>query len=178
MPSPTPPQAVLAAAKALARERFAAGHSYAMALHTHQRHPHVHLVVKVEGLDGRRLHIDKALLRGWRHDFARLLREQDIAANVTPRSVRGQTKRSTRDASYWAKNRRGSRALQREVASIVKDLVAHRILLSRSAPIASTVGASATRPGTSESSTYHTPASPSQLQRTVNVMVSLTIATE
>jgi hypothetical protein len=114
MPSPTPPEAVLAAAKAFAREKFAAGHSYAMALHTHQKHPHVHLVVKAEGLDGRRLHVDKALLRGWRQDFARLLREQDIAADATPRSVRGQTKRSTRDASYRAKNRRGSEVLRRE----------------------------------------------------------------
>jgi len=43
MPSPTPPQKVLAAAKTFAREKFALQHRYAMALHTHQQHPHVHL---------------------------------------------------------------------------------------------------------------------------------------
>lgn len=42
---------VLAAAKVFARERFGAKHRYAMVLHTHQRHPHVHLVVKAERED-------------------------------------------------------------------------------------------------------------------------------
>ena len=56
----------LAALKAFAREKFGAKHRYAMALHTHQQHPHVHLVVKAEGHDGRRLHIDKARLRAER----------------------------------------------------------------------------------------------------------------
>ncbi|PYS60556.1 MAG: hypothetical protein E6K39_02330 [Gammaproteobacteria bacterium] len=96
MPAPTPPKAVLAAAKAFAREKFGAKHRYAMALHTHHQHPHVHLVVKAEGHDGRRLHIDKAMLREWRQDFAQLMREQGIAANATPRSARGQTKRGAR----------------------------------------------------------------------------------
>jgi len=100
MPAPTPPAAVLAAAKAFAREKFGSKHRYAMALHTHQRHPHVHLVVKAEGIDGRRLHIDKAMLREWRQDFARMMREQGIAANATPRSVRGQTKRAAKDVFY------------------------------------------------------------------------------
>lgn len=45
-----------------------------------------------------RLHIDKAMLREWREDFARLMREQGIAANATSRSLRGQTKRASKDA--------------------------------------------------------------------------------
>lgn len=57
-----------------------------MVLHTDQKHPHVHLVVKAENELGRRLHIDKQLLRDWREDFARLMREQGIAANATPRA--------------------------------------------------------------------------------------------
>lgn len=66
MPSPTPPGKVLAAARVFAREKFGAQHRYALALHTHQKHPHVHLVVKAEREDGRgRLHIDKAMLREW-----------------------------------------------------------------------------------------------------------------
>jgi relaxase-like protein len=58
MPAPTPPDKVLAAARQFAREKFAQ-HRYAMVLHTDQKHPHVHLVVKAENELGRRLHIDK-----------------------------------------------------------------------------------------------------------------------
>jgi hypothetical protein len=122
MPAPTPPEKVLAAAKTFARENFGAKHRYAMALHTHQQHPHVHLVVKAEGIDGRRLHIDKAMLREWRQDFAQRMREQGIAANATPRVVRGQTKQAARDAVYRAKRRGNSNALRREVQSIAAEL--------------------------------------------------------
>ena len=59
MPAPTPPEKVLAAARKFAKEKFALQHRYAMALHTDQQHPHVHLVVKAESELGRRLHIDK-----------------------------------------------------------------------------------------------------------------------
>jgi len=122
MPAPTPPAAVLAAAKAFAREKFGAKHRYAMALHTHQRHPHVHLVVKAEGIDGRRLHIDKAMLREWRQDFARMMRAQGIAANATPRSVRGQTKRAAKDVFYRTQRRGHSYALREKLDGIVREL--------------------------------------------------------
>lgn len=122
MPAPTPPKAVLEAARAFAREKFGAQHHYAMTLHAHQKHPHVHLVVKAEGIDGRRLHVDKAMLRVWREDFARLMREQGIAANATPRYARGQTKRAARDSAYRARHRRGSRAIRERVAGIVGEL--------------------------------------------------------
>src|SRR5580692_12181315 len=62
MPAPTPPDKVLAAARKFARQKFAQ-HRYAMVLHTHQQHPHVHLVVKAEDEFGRRPHVDKQLLR-------------------------------------------------------------------------------------------------------------------
>ena len=52
----------------------------------------MHLVVKAENELGQRLHIDKQLLRDWREDFARLMREQGIAANATPRAIRGENK--------------------------------------------------------------------------------------
>jgi Relaxase/Mobilisation nuclease domain len=120
MPAPTPPEKVLAAAKTFAREEFGAKHRYAMALHTHQQHPHVHLVVKAEGIDGRRLHIDKAMLREWRQDFATMMREQGIAANATPRFVRGQTKRAAKDAFYRAPATGQSYALQEEI-DVVKE---------------------------------------------------------
>lgn len=127
MPAPTPPEAVLAAAKVFAREKFALKHRYAMALHTHQQHPHVHLVVKAEAEDGRgRLHIDKAMLREWREDFARMMRAQGIAANATSRAVRGQGKRSARAAIYRAKGRRNSYAMREAVQSIAAELTRTR----------------------------------------------------
>jgi hypothetical protein len=122
MPAPTPPEKVLAAAKTFAREKFGVKHRYAMALHTHQQHPHVHLVVKAEGEDGRRLHIDKALLREWRQDFARMMRDQGIAANATSRAVRGQSKEAAKDDAFRAKRRAGSYAMREQVESITREL--------------------------------------------------------
>jgi hypothetical protein len=123
MPSPTPPSKVLAAAKAFAREKFGATHRYAMVLHTHQQHPHVHLVVKAEREDGKgRLHIDKAMLRIWREDFAQEMRKQGIAANATPRSVRGQTKRASKDAFYRTRARGQSYALRERLDDVVRSL--------------------------------------------------------
>jgi hypothetical protein len=125
MPSPTPPGKVLAAAKVFAREKFGAQHRYAMVLHTHQHHPHVHLVVKAEREDGKgRLHINKAMLREWREDFARLMRDQGIAANATPRSVRGQTKRAAKDVFYRTQRRGKSYALREQLDVIVRELSA------------------------------------------------------
>jgi hypothetical protein len=114
MPSPTAPDKVLVAARVFAREKFGAKHRYAMVLHTHQQHPHVHLVVKAEREDGKgRLHINKATLREWRRDFAHEMRRQGIAANATPRSVRGETKRALKDVFYRTQAR-GQSYVQRE----------------------------------------------------------------
>ena len=88
MPSPTPPDKVLAAARVFAREKFAGQHRYAMVLHTDQQNPHVHLVVKAEEINGHGLYIDKPMLRAWREDFARAMRQQGIAANPTPLMTR------------------------------------------------------------------------------------------
>lgn len=122
MPKPTPADKVLAGAAAFAREKFWGGHRYVMALHTHQEHPHVHLVVKAEDDQGRRLHIDKALLREWRQDFAQLMRDQGIAANATPRVLRSQGRRVARDASFRAQRRASSHKLREQVVSVVKEL--------------------------------------------------------
>ena len=123
MPSPTPQDKVLTAARVFAREKFGAKHRYAMVLHTHQQHPHVHLVVKGEREDGKgRLHIDKAMLRDWRQDFAQEMRRQGIAANATPRSVRGQTKRAAKDSFYRTQARGQSYALREKLDDIVHAL--------------------------------------------------------
>jgi Relaxase/Mobilisation nuclease domain len=154
MPSPTPPEKVLAAAKTFAREKFGLKHRYAMALHTHQQHPHVHLVVKAEREDGRgRLHIDKAMLREWRQDFARMMRDQGIAANATARVVRGQSKRAVRDPVYRAKGRPSSTALREQIQSVatelsktgtIRDRAHSRLAETRKAVVAGWMGVAAT----------------------------------
>ena len=122
MPAPTPPEKVLAAARKFAKEKFALQHRYAMALHTDQQHPHVHLVVKAESELGRRLHIDKRLLREWREDFARMMREQGIEANATSRVVRGRNNSQNRDARYRAQQHGKSTALRQRVMAIAQEL--------------------------------------------------------
>jgi hypothetical protein len=122
MPRPTPPDKVLAAARVFAREHFGAKHQYAMALHTHQEHPHVHLVVKAEGRDGLRLHIDKAMLREWREHFAELMRAQGVPANATARVVRGRTKSRLKEASYQAMRRGRSDRLRARVHDVAREL--------------------------------------------------------
>lgn len=102
MPAGTPPEKVLEAARIFARENFALQYRYAMVLHTDQPHPHVHLVVKCEHEfePGRRLYIRKDTLRQWREQFAALMREQGVAANATPRQLRGQIRAPLKDPIY------------------------------------------------------------------------------
>ncbi len=92
MPKGTPSDKLAAAVRAFAVDRFALQHRYAMALHTHQGNPHVHLVVRAISEQGVRLNIRKATLRDWRQQFAAHLREQGIAANATERAVRGKSR--------------------------------------------------------------------------------------
>jgi hypothetical protein len=128
MPAPTPADKVLAAARKFARDKFSQ-HRYAMVLHTDQKHPHVHLVVKAENELGQRLHIDKQRLREWREDFARLMREQGIAANATPRAIRGENKRYPRDGIFKAQQYGTSTALNDRVVGIAQELSRSRKLV-------------------------------------------------
>ena len=121
MPSPTPPDKVLSAARQFARENFRQ-HRYAMVLHTHQQQPHVHLVVKAENEVGRRMHIDKPLLRDWREHFAQLMREQGIAANATPRAVRGENTRKRSEGVFKARRHGKSTAMRDRMIGIATEL--------------------------------------------------------
>jgi len=121
MPAPTPPDKVLAAARQFAGQKFAQ-HRYAMVLHTHQQHPHVHLVLKAENEFGRRLHIDKQLLRDWREDFARLMREQGIAANATPRAIRGVNKTKRREGIFKAQLYGKSTVMRERMIGVATEL--------------------------------------------------------
>lgn len=112
MPVGTPPEGLLRATRAFARETFGAKHRYAMVLHTDEPHPHVHMVVKAVSEQGVRLNIRKASLREWRREFARHLRAQGISANATDRAVRGTTRADLSDGMYRAMQRGASRRIQ------------------------------------------------------------------
>lgn len=112
MPPGTSPDKVLSAVQNLCREEFALKHRYAMALHTDDAHPHVHVVLKARSEQGQRLNISKSHLKEWRVKFAAHLRELGVAANATPRKFRDQTVRSTPRA-LWHLRVRGQSAAER-----------------------------------------------------------------
>jgi hypothetical protein len=122
MPKGTPPAKLLLASRAFAREQFALKHRYALALHTDQDHPHVHLVIKAVSEDGKRLNVRKATLREWRGLFAQHLRAHGIAANATERAVRGQTRSGVKDGIHRASLRGNSRYLRERVQRIAEEL--------------------------------------------------------
>jgi hypothetical protein len=105
MPPGTSPKAVLKAVKKLAANEWALRHRYALALHTDEKHPHVHVVLKAVSEQGDRLNIRKATLRAWRAQFAENLRELGVSANATERAVRGQSRTYRRDPIYRADQR-------------------------------------------------------------------------
>jgi hypothetical protein len=119
MPAKTDPAKLLGAVQAFACERFE-GHQYVMALHTHDtdpadyapEHPHVHLILRAEDMDGKRIHIRKSDLRTWREEFASQLRARGIEANATSRAERGRSYKSMSNAE-WHIQRRYDEALRR-----------------------------------------------------------------
>ena len=120
MPPGTDPGKVLIAVKNLCREEFGLKHRYAMALHTDEPHPHIHVLVKAMSEQGERLHIRKENLRRWRLEFARHLRALGVPANATQRYVRGETLPRKPDAIYRA-ILRGESTHMRERATLVAE---------------------------------------------------------
>lgn len=127
MPAGTPPKKVLAAVQDFAREEFGGKHRYAMALHTDEPHPHVHVVVKAVSEAGVRLNIRKPTLFRWRQEFARQLRAQGIAANATHRRVRGQTRAPKLDPIFRAAQRGESTHMAKRVHGVVGELKAGKL---------------------------------------------------
>jgi relaxase-like protein len=123
MPPGTPANGVLEAARNFAREEFALKHRYALVLHTDEPHPHVHLVVKAVSEQGVRLNISPVILREWRRQFARHLRDQGIAANATERAVRGETRTRKTDGIYRATQRGDSTHTRARIESVAAELL-------------------------------------------------------
>jgi len=62
------------------------------------------------------------MLRAWREDLARMMREQGIAANATPRFIRGQNKRRAKSGSFRTQRHGASTALLERVKDIANEL--------------------------------------------------------
>jgi Relaxase/Mobilisation nuclease domain len=123
MPAGTPPEKVQAAVRNFVREEFALKHRYVMALHTDEPHPHVHLVLKARSEQGERLYLRQATLRDWRAGFAHHLRALGVAANATPRHVRGETRPRKTDGIYRAISRAKSTHFRKRVEAVQAELV-------------------------------------------------------
>ena len=122
MPKGTPPDKVLRAVQVFAREKFALQHRYAMALHVDQGHPHVHMVVRAMSEQGVRLYIRKPMLREWRQDFAKYLRNLGVEANATERAVRGVTRTAKRDGIHRAMLRGQSTHMRERAEAVAQEL--------------------------------------------------------
>jgi hypothetical protein len=60
------------------------------------------MAVKAMSEQGVRLYIRKPMLREWRQDFAKYLRDLGVEANATERAVRGETRKSKHDGIHRA----------------------------------------------------------------------------
>jgi len=114
MPRGTEAAVVRAAAREVMRDEFN-GHRYVMVLHEHQENPHVHVVVRAERDDGRRLNPRKADLHRWRERFAAALRGYGIEAAATRQAVRGVMHRPD---LLWQRVARSEGRLRRERAPV------------------------------------------------------------
>jgi hypothetical protein len=123
MPQGTSCPRLLSAARNFLREQFGNRHRYAFVLHAHKAHPYVHVVVKAVSEHGVRLHIKKPTLRKWRLEFARHLREQNIAANATERALRGQIRESKPNTLYHTELRGESIWLQLRTDAVTSELM-------------------------------------------------------
>lgn len=121
MPHGTPPQKVLSAVRTFAREEFGQKHRYAMALHTDEPHPHVHLIVKAVSEHGVRLNIRKETLRSWRAGFAAHLRAHGVQANATERVVRGSNHQNRKAVICRAAERGESTFLWQRQLEVARD---------------------------------------------------------
>jgi hypothetical protein len=91
MPRGVDPEIVRCAAREFAEVELA-GHKYVMVLHDHQANPHVHLSVRAESKEGRRLNPRRADLQRWRETFAEKLRNWGVKAEASRQAVRGESR--------------------------------------------------------------------------------------
>ena len=128
MPPGTAPEKVLRATKSFCREEFALKHRYALALHTDEAHPHVHVIVKAMSESGQRMNIRKDTLRAWRESFAKELRNQGVPAHASSRRVRGNSAPRMSDGRYRSVQRGASILGARSVARTDRPETVHSLV--------------------------------------------------
>jgi hypothetical protein len=88
MPSGTDPLIVQRAAREFAQAELR-DHRYVMVPHDHQANPHVHISVRAESREGKRLNPRKVDLQRWRETFAEKLRGWGVDAEASRQHARG-----------------------------------------------------------------------------------------
>lgn len=129
MPAATDVAMVRDAAREFAAQEFS-NHLYVFAVHRPDtddktERPHVHLVVRAEALDGRRLNPRKADLQRWRELFAQRLQARGVDATAERRPLRGIV---VRPHPRWQKSlrQRGGDFKRVEKPLTTRELQAHR----------------------------------------------------
>jgi len=116
MPATVNADVVREAAMDFVRQQFS-NHAYLVAWHhpsddDRTERPHLHVCVRAEGRDGRRLNPRKANLAEWRDSFAEALRERGVDAIATRRAIRRELRAPMRQSEYH-RSRRDEVALDR-----------------------------------------------------------------
>lgn len=102
MPPGTNREKLLVAARQFGRETFGDNYSYLLVRHDDTEHPHCHLTVRSLGFAGQRLNPKRDDLQAWRVAFAAACRNHGIAAEATPRRMRGAVRKSKKQAVLHA----------------------------------------------------------------------------
>ena len=118
MPPGTNREAVHLAARDFGNAVFYGKNDYAFTSHDDTTHPHVHMVVKAVGYDGKRMRPWKKDLHAWRETFAEKLREHGVEANATKKYVRGSI-RENEKRSVIAAEREGKLLKKKKPRSTV-----------------------------------------------------------
>lgn len=89
------------AASDFLNEQFGGQNDYLFTVHDDTKNPHVHIVVKTKGMDGKRLRTNKQTLMEWRQNFAEHAISYGIEVDASSRLSRGV---GTRTPSLELKN--------------------------------------------------------------------------
>jgi hypothetical protein len=120
MPAGTETGAFEPAVREFLSEQFQA-HDHLFTFHGDRDHYHAHVVVGLQGQDGRWLNPRKHDLLAWRQSFAASLERHGIAAEATPACSRGNGKQGFR-RDLEELRRRGDR----EAAQAIREFVVDR----------------------------------------------------
>lgn len=119
MPAGTDRDKLLEAARQFGRETFGSDYSYLLVRHDDTDHPHCHLTVRSLSFSGHRLNPKRDDLQTWRVAFAAACRRHGIAAEATPRRVRGVVRKPKKQAVLHAGKANRSSVLEAKVREVM-----------------------------------------------------------